>query len=131
MTRIATLLRMLLIVGLAVAPLSAQAVASGDRTTSHDMTHAMEQVAAAMPADSADMPCDDAAMDCGDMHCPDMHDGKACPCLAACATMYTLGLPSLVAVAANVSVAGQRMAFSSEEQLASLAAPPPARPPRA
>jgi hypothetical protein len=126
MTRIAILLRMLLIVGLAVAPLSVHAAASGDR----DISHAMDRAAVTMPADSGDMPSDDAAMDCGDMHCPDMHDGKACACFAACATMYALGLPSLAPIAANVPVTSQLMAFSSEEQLASLAAPPPARPPR-
>jgi hypothetical protein len=116
---------MLLIAGLAVAPLSAHALASGGGAA---MT--MDQTAAAMPADSAAMPCDDAAMDCGDMHCPDMHGGKACPCLAACAAMYVLGLPHFAPLAASLSVAGERMAVSSASRLASLAATPPARPPR-
>jgi hypothetical protein len=119
MTRIATLLRTLLIVGLAVAPLSAHATASGDR----DATQAT-----AMSVDGAAMSRDDAMTACGD--CPDMRDGKACPCPAACATMCALGLPFLPPAAAALSVSGQRMAFSRQEQLPSLAASPPARPPR-
>jgi hypothetical protein len=131
--RIAILLRMLLIAGLAVAPLSAHAFVGGERAMTHHMT--MDPTAAAMPADSAAMPCDDATMNCGDMDrgdmpCPDMQGGKACPCLAMCAAMVTLGLPSIVPVTTRVSVVSQRIAVSSEAQLASLAATPPARPPR-
>jgi hypothetical protein len=56
---------------------------------------------------------------------------KACPCMAACMSLSVQCLPSIAAVVARVVVVGQRLAIRSEARLASLAPPPPARPPRA
>jgi hypothetical protein len=116
------LLRILLIVGLVVSPLAPPVFAASG--------HTMELSAAPMSPDEmspgADTervtsPCDDCKADCD----------KVCPCMAACMSLSVQCLPSIASTIARVVIVGQRFAIRSEAQLASLAAPPPARPPRA
>jgi hypothetical protein len=117
-----TLLRMLLIVGLVVSPLyppvfaaSAHAITmSGTQLSSDEMSPRAD-------AEHATSPCHDGKMDCD----------TPCPCMAACMSLSVQCLPSTASTVARVVVVGQRFAIRSEAQLASLAAPPPARPPRA
>ena len=112
------ILRMLLIVGLIVSPLYPRAFAASDQTMTMSGT---DMVADEMPcagADNATSPCHDGKMDCG----------KAC--VAACMSLSVQGLPSTASTVTRVVVVGQRFALRSEAQLASLAAQPPARPPR-
>ena len=116
------ILRMLLIVGLVVSPLYPPVfAASGDMAMS--ATHMSPgQTSSRADAEHAASPChDDGKMDCD----------KLCPCMAACMTLSVPGLPSTASTVALVVVVGQRFAIRSEVQLANLAAPPPARPPRA
>jgi hypothetical protein len=117
------LLRMLLIVGLVVSPLYPPVfAASGDVMTMSGAQPGPDQATARGDADHATAPChDDGKMDCD----------KPCPCMAACMSLSAQGLPCIASMVARVVVVGQRLALSSEAQLASLAAPPPARPPRA
>lgn len=115
------LLRMLLIVGLVVSPLYPPVfAASGDITTMSGTQPSPDHMSSRADAD-ATSPCHDGKMDCD----------QACPCMAACAALSVQCLPSSAATLARAVVIGQRFAIRSEAQLASLAAPPPARPPRA
>ena len=122
MTNTSILLRILLIVGLVVSPLYPRAFAGSDHSmamSGNDM--ASDEVSPRVEADNAMLPCHDGKMDCD----------KPCPCMAACMTLSVQGLPSAASTVALVVVVGQRFAIRSEVQLANLAAPPPARPPRA
>jgi hypothetical protein len=117
-TNTSIFLRMLLIVGLIVSPLyprvfDADAMAMSG--TAHPCPDAMSPCA---DMDNPAAPCHDGKMDCG----------KAC--MAACMSLSIQWLPSMAATVARVVVIGQRFALYSEPQLASLAAAPPARPPR-
>jgi hypothetical protein len=114
------LLRMLLIVGLVVSPLYPRAFAAGGGVTAA-AEMSMGDMAPGIDAEHAALPCHDGKMG-GD---------KACPCMAACMSMSVQGLPAIASTIARVVVPGQRFAIRSEAQLASLAAAPPARPPRA
>jgi hypothetical protein len=114
------MLRMLLIVGLVVSPLSPLAFAAGDQSTTMSAAPMSADEMSADPG-NATSPCHDGKMDCD----------KACPCMAACMALSVQCLPSIASIVARIVVVGQRLALSSEAQLASLAAPPPARPPRA
>jgi len=110
------LLRLLLIVGLVVSPLYPRAFAASDQTMAmSDTDMASDEMS---PRDDAMLPCHDGKMDCG----------KAC--MAACMSLSVQCLPSSASTAPRV-VVGHRFAILSEAQLASLAAQPPARPPRA
>jgi hypothetical protein len=118
-TNTSIFLRMLLIVGLIVSPLyprvfDADAMAMSG--TTHPCADAMLPCA---DMDNTAAPCHDGKMDCG----------KAC--VAACMSLSVQCLPSVASTPVRFVVVGQRFAVSSEPQLASLAAPPPARPPRA
>ena len=122
------MLRLLLSLGLVLAPLYPRAfAASGDMMmmagtpmTPGGIANSAERPSAAA-ADHAALPCHEGTMD-GD---------KACPCMAACMSLSAQCLPFIASTAARVIVPGQRFAFHSEAQLASLTAPPPAPPPRA
>jgi len=114
------IVRMLLIVGLIVSPLYPPVFAASDQSTTMSATP-MSADEMSTDAGDATSPCHDGKMDCG----------KACPCMAACTSLSVQFLPSAVSMVARVVVVGQRLAIRSEAQLASLAAPPPARPPRA
>jgi hypothetical protein len=118
----AIIVRMLLIVGLVVSPLSPPVFAAGDQSmTMSAAPTGAEEMSLCADADNAAAPCHDGKMDCD----------KACPCMAACVALSVQCLPSIAAAVARVVVVGQRLAISSEARLASLAPPPPARPPRA
>ena len=115
------LLRILLIVGLVVSPLyPPMFAASGDVAMSAAHMNP-DQTSSRADAERGASPChDEGKMDCD----------KPCPCMAACMTLSVQGLPSGASTVAPVVVVGQRFAIRSEVQLANLAAPPPARPPR-
>jgi hypothetical protein len=113
-------LRLLLIVGLIVSPLSPPVFAARDQSTTMSAMSA-DEMSSRADADNATSPCHDGKMDCD----------KACPCMAACVSLSVQCLPSIASTVARVVIIGQRFAIRSEAQLASLAAPPPARPPRA
>jgi hypothetical protein len=115
------IVRMLLIVGLVVSPLAPPVFAVSDQSTAMSATDMSSDEMSRADADGALSPCHDGKMDCD----------KACPCLVACMSLSVQGLPSIASIVARAVVAGQRLAIHSEAQLASLAAPPPARPPRA
>jgi hypothetical protein len=112
-----------LIVGLVVAPLYPPALAaSGDTMSMSGTQMSSDEMLPRADAEHATAPChDDGKMDCD----------KPCPCMAACMSLSVQGLPSIASTVARVIVVGQRFAIHSEAQLASLTAPPPARPPRA
>ena len=122
------MLRLLLSLGLVLAPLYPRAVAaSGDMMMmagSHmnpgDIANSAEQPSGAA-ADHATSPCHEGTMD------PD----KACPCMTACISLSAQCLPFIASTAARVAVPGQGFALDSEAHLASLTAPPPAPPTRA
>ena len=116
------IVRMLLIVGLIVSPLYPPVFAASDQSMTMSATHmSSDEMSSGADADNAALPCHDGKMDCG----------KACPCIAACMSLSVQCLPSIASIVARIVVVGQRLAPSSEVQLASLTAPPPARPPRA
>jgi hypothetical protein len=116
------IVRMLLIVGLIVSPLSPPVFAASDQSATMSATQmSSDEMSSGADADDATSPCPDGKMDCD----------KACPCMAACMSLSLQGLPSIASIVARVVVVGQRLALSSEAQLESLTAPPPARPPRA
>jgi hypothetical protein len=117
-TNTSIMLRMLLIVGLIVSPLHPRMFDSGAMAMSG--THPCpDEMSPCADADNPAPPCHDGKMDCDKT------------CMAACMSLNVQCLPSIASTAARVVVIGQRFAISSEAQLASLAAPPPARPPRA
>jgi hypothetical protein len=116
------LLRMLLIVGLVVSPLYPPVFAAGGDTMTMSGTNTgSDEMSSRADAEHATSPCHDGKMDCD----------QPCPCMAACMSLSVQCLPSTASTVARVVVVGQRFAIRSEAQLASLAAPPPARPPRA
>jgi hypothetical protein len=116
------LLRMLLIAGLIVSPLYSRAFAGSDHATTMSGTDmAPDEMSPRADADPATAPCHDGNMG-GD---------KACPCMSACMSLNVQCLPSTASTVARVVVVAQRFGIHSEAQLASLAAQPPARPPRA
>jgi hypothetical protein len=117
------MLRMLLIVGLILAPLYPRAfAASGGAMTMSGTQPSPDEMSSRADIEHAASPChDDGQMDCD----------KPCPCMAACMTLSVPGLPSTGSTVALVVAIGQRFAIRSEAQLASLMAQPPARPPRA
>jgi hypothetical protein len=127
-TNMSILLRILLIAGLIVSPLvprafdaSAQAMMMAATPMSSGEMSSPDELSLLADADHAAAPC---------------HEGRtdgepACPCMSACMSLSAQCLPSMVSTAVRVVLVGQRFAIASEAQLASLAAPPPARPPRA
>jgi hypothetical protein len=114
------IVRMLLIAGLIISPLSPPVFAASDQSMAMSATD-MSSDEMSADAGNATSPCHHGKMDCD----------KACPCMAACVSLSVQCLPSIASTVARVMVIGQRFAIHSEAQLASLAAPPPARPPRA
>jgi hypothetical protein len=114
------IVRLLLIVGLIVSPLYPPVFAASDQSMTMSAMSA-DDLSSRTDADNATSPCHDGKMDCD----------KACPCMAACMSLSVQCLPSIASTVARVVVIGQRFAIRSEAQLASLAASPPARPPRA
>lgn len=116
-----TLLAVVVMAGLASAPMAVPAAA---KTGPGSMHHSMDQNS--MDQMSGDMPC-----------CPDeaMRNGcdgcKECPCMAICVVTTFQAAP----VAPNSFM--QSVAFTSERSFANdaladgLGQPPPARPPRA
>jgi hypothetical protein len=114
---------MLLIVGLVISPLYPPVfAASGDTMIMSATQPSPDEMPPRADTKHATSPCqDDGKMDCD----------KPCPCMAACMSLGVQGLPSITSTVARVVVVGQRFAIRSEVQLANLAAPPPARPPRA
>jgi len=112
------IVRLLLIVGLIVSPLSPLAFAASSQSTTMSAMSA-DEMSSRADMDDAASPCHDGKMDCD----------KACPCMAACISLSVQCLPSIASTFARVMVIGHRFAIRSEAQLASLAAPPPARPP--
>jgi hypothetical protein len=120
MTNTSILLRLLLIVGLVVSPLYPRVLAAGDQAmalSGSDMLS--DEMSPGAGAGNAALPCHDGKMDCDKT------------CMAACMSLSVQCLPSIASTVARVVAIGQRFAIRSEAQLASLAAPPPARPPRA
>lgn len=117
------IVRMLLIVGLVVSPLYPPVfAASGDTMTMSGTDMSPDEMLHRADAEHAASPChDDGKMNCD----------KPCPCMAACMSLSVQGLPSTASTVVRVAAIGQRFAIRSQAQLASLAAPPPARPPRA
>jgi hypothetical protein len=117
------MLQMLLIAGLVLAPLYPPVfAASGDTMTMSGTQLGSDEVLPRADAEHATSPChDEGKMDCD----------KPCPCMAACMSLNVQGLPSTASTVVRIAAIGQRFAIRSEAQLASLAAPPPARPPRA
>lgn len=114
------LLRLLLIVGLVVSPLVPRVFAGSDQTGTMSGTElAADEMSPQADADNAMLPCHDGKMDCDKT------------CVAACMALSVQWLPSIAATIVRVVVVAQRFAIRSEAQLASLAAAPPARPPRA
>jgi hypothetical protein len=114
------LLRLLLIVGLVVSPLYPPVFAAGDQSMTMSATGmSADEMSSRADADNAALPCHGGKMDCDKT------------CMAACMSLSVQHLPSIASAVARVVVTGQRFAIRSEVQLASLAAPPPARPPRA
>jgi hypothetical protein len=119
-TNTSILLRLLLIVGLVVSPLVPRVVAASDHSMTMSGTElATDEASPQAGVDNAMLPCHDGKMDCD----------KAC--MAACMSLSVQCLPSIASTLARVVVVAQRFAIRSEAQLASLAAQPPARPPRA
>jgi hypothetical protein len=116
------IVRMLLIVGLIVSPLSPPVFAANDQSATMSATDmSADEMSSRADAGNATSPCHEGKMDCD----------QACPCMAACVALSVQCLPAIAAVVARVVVVGQRLAIRSEARLASLAPPPPARPPRA
>jgi hypothetical protein len=117
------LLRILLIVGLVVSPMYPPVFAASGDTMAMSAAHmSPDQMSSRADAEHAASSChDDGKLDCD----------KPCPCMAACMTLSVQGLPSTAQSVGLVAVVAQRFAIRSEVQLANLAAPPPARPPRA
>jgi hypothetical protein len=116
------LLRILLIVGLVASPLYPPVFAASGGMAMSAAQMSPDQTSSRADAEHAALPChDDGKMDCD----------KPCPCMAACMTLSVPGLPSTGSTVAVVAAIGQRFAIRSEVQMANLAAPPPARPPRA
>jgi hypothetical protein len=114
------LLRLLLIVGLVVSPLYPRVLDAGDQAAAMSGTHiGSDAMSPGGDTDTAALPCHGGKMDCGKT------------CMAACMSLSVQCLPSIASTLARVVVTGQRFAIRSEAQLANLAAPPPARPPRA
>jgi hypothetical protein len=116
------LLRLLLIVGLVVSPLYPPVFAAGGEPMTMSGTQpSSDETPLRADAEHATSPChDDGKMDCD----------KPCPCMAACMSLSAQCLPSTASTVVRVAAIGQRFAIRSEVQLASLAAPPPAPPPR-
>lgn len=110
MKKTSIILRMLLIVGLIVSPLYPRAFAANGPIMTMSGTD--------MISDEMS-PCADGKMDCDKT------------CMVACMSLHGQCLPSAVSTVIRAVVVGQRFAIHSEAQLASLAAQPPARPPRA
>lgn len=123
MSKIGFITRALLIVGLIMSPLYPRAFAGADRTLQMPSAEEVsEQVLPMIGAVGGDLlPCDEGNADCG----------KICACMAACVTLGNPGLPSAAGAVTSPVVAAALIAAPSEVQLASLAATPPARPPRA
>jgi hypothetical protein len=117
------LLRILLIAGLVISPLYPPVfAASGDTMTMSGTPMSSDETPSRVGAEHAASPChDNGKLDCD----------KPCPCMAACMSLSVQGLPSTASTMVRVAAIGQRFSIRSEVQLASLAAPPPARPPRA
>jgi hypothetical protein len=134
---------MLLIVGLIVSPLhprvfdlGANVLGANDLGANDLGTKVLGTKILSTMAMSGTQLCPDGMSPCADADnpAPPCHDGKMdCDktCMAACMSLSVQCLPSIASTVARVVVIGQRIAISSEAQLASLAAPPPARPPRA
>src|SRR3954470_22568405 len=92
------IVRMLLIVGLIVAPLSPPAFAAGDQSATMSAAHmSADDMSLCADADNAAAPCHEGKMDCD----------QACPCMAACVALSGQCLPSIAAAAARVLVVGQ------------------------
>jgi hypothetical protein len=118
-TNTSILLRLLLIVGLVVSPLYPRVLAGSDQTMTTPGTElAADEASPGAGADNAMLPCHDGKMDCDKT------------CVAACMSLSVQYLPATPSTLARVVVVAQRFAIRSEAQLASLAAQPPARPPR-
>jgi hypothetical protein len=116
------MVRVLLIVGLIVSPLYPPVFAASDQSATMSATDmGSDAMSSGADVENAASPCHDGKVDCD----------KACPCMAACMSLSVQCLPSIASIDARVVVVGQRLALSSEAQLASLTAPPPAPPPRA
>jgi hypothetical protein len=114
------IVRMLLIVGLIVSPLYPPVFAASDRSMTMSATDmSLDDMSSRADANNATSPCHD-----GKMYCDKT-------CMAACMSLSVQHLPSIASAVARVVVTEQRFAIRSEAQLASLAASPPARPPRA
>jgi hypothetical protein len=127
------LLRMLLIVGLMVSPLYPR-VFDADAMAMSETHMSPDQMSPCAGADHAPAPCHDGKMDCGKIDCGKIDCDKIdCDktCMAACMSLSVQGLPSIASTLVRFAVVSQRITISSEGQLASLAASPPARPPRA
>jgi hypothetical protein len=115
------IVRMLLIVGIIVSPLSPPVFAATAQAMTMSATPmSSDEMSSGADADNAALPCHDGKMDCD----------KACPCMVACMSLSVQCLPAIASTIVRFVVVGQRFAISSEDRLASLAAPPPARPPR-
>jgi hypothetical protein len=117
-TNTSILLRLLLIVGLIVSPLYPR-VFDTDAMAMSGTHLCPDEMSPCADADNPASPCHDGKMDCDKT------------CMAACMSLSVQCLPSIASTVGRVVVVGESFAISSEAQLASLAAPPPARPPRA
>lgn len=117
-TNTSILLRMLLIVGLIVSPLYPRVFDADALAMSGTTQPCADAMSPCADMDNPASPCHDGKMDCG----------KAC--MAACMSLSVQGLPSTASTPVHFVIVSQRFAVSSEVQLASLATPPPARPPR-
>lgn len=127
MSGIATLFRAILILGITIAPVYPLGFASIAQTAkmSIDQVVVTDGGSIADPGSFADpvaaMPCHDGKMCCD----------KDCPCMAACVSLCAQGLPAASDVALIRAIEWTRYGVKGGSQLASLAATPPARPPRA
>src|SRR4051812_20230094 len=93
---LSSMVRMLLIVGLVVSPLSPPVFAATDQSTamSAPQMSATQMSSDDMSADADNLPCHDGKLDCD----------KACPCLLACMSLSVQGLPSIVSMVARAVV---------------------------
>jgi hypothetical protein len=118
-TNTSIFLRLLLIAGLIVSPLYPRVFDADAMAMSATMHPCPDGMSTCPDMDNKAAPCHDGKMDCD----------KAC--MAACIALSVQCLPSIASTPVRFVVVGQRFAVSSEPELANLAAPPPARPPRA
>ncbi len=121
MKSVFTILRAVLILGIIISPVYPRAFASMDHAAKMSIGQVVMSGGDSIVDSGAVMPCHDGKLDCD----------KTCPCMAACVSLCSQVLPAASDVALIRAVEWTRYGVEGDSQLASLAATPPARPPRA